>query len=89
MRAPISAAKELAELGFDLVSLATNHTMNFGAKGIPGHDPVARCSRRQARRLRRIPIRGHSPAGAYSRGSVGSLLQFLFGPATRGQCDGG
>jgi poly-gamma-glutamate capsule biosynthesis protein CapA/YwtB (metallophosphatase superfamily) len=34
MRAPVSAAKELAELGFDLVSLAMNHAMDFGAEGM-------------------------------------------------------
>ncbi|MDQ0771699.1 poly-gamma-glutamate capsule biosynthesis protein CapA/YwtB (metallophosphatase superfamily) [Streptomyces aurantiacus] len=34
MRAPASGAAELAELGFDLVSLAMNHAMDYGADGM-------------------------------------------------------
>lgn len=34
MRAPTSGAAELAELGFDLVSLATNHALDWGAAGM-------------------------------------------------------
>jgi len=34
MRAPTSGAAELAELGFDLVSLAMNHALDFGADGM-------------------------------------------------------
>jgi poly-gamma-glutamate synthesis protein (capsule biosynthesis protein) len=34
MRAPVAGAAELAGLGFDLVSLATNHAMDFGAEGM-------------------------------------------------------
>ncbi|MDO0929646.1 CapA family protein [Streptomyces sp. TG1A-8] len=34
MRAPTTGAAELAELGFDLVSLAMNHAMDFGADGM-------------------------------------------------------
>lgn len=39
MRAPTSSASELAELGFDLMSLAMNHAMDFGADGM--RDTVA------------------------------------------------
>ncbi|WP_432827290.1 CapA family protein [Dactylosporangium sp. CA-092794] len=34
MRAPVSGAAELAALGFDLVSLAMNHAMDYGADGM-------------------------------------------------------
>ena len=34
MRAPTSGAAELADLGFDLVSLATNHALDYGADGM-------------------------------------------------------
>jgi poly-gamma-glutamate capsule biosynthesis protein CapA/YwtB (metallophosphatase superfamily) len=34
MRAPTSGATELAALGFDLVSLAMNHAMDYGADGM-------------------------------------------------------
>lgn len=34
MRAPISGAAELAEFGFDLVSLAMNHALDYGADGM-------------------------------------------------------
>ncbi|MFC8566914.1 CapA family protein [Streptomyces sp. NPDC057245] len=34
MRTPKSGAAELAELGFDLVSLATNHALDYGAAGM-------------------------------------------------------
>ncbi len=34
MRAPVSGAEELAALGFDLVSLAMNHALDFGADGM-------------------------------------------------------
>src|SRR4051794_18623422 len=34
MRAPTTGAAELAELGFDLVSLAMNHAMDYGAAGM-------------------------------------------------------
>jgi poly-gamma-glutamate synthesis protein (capsule biosynthesis protein) len=34
MRAPMSGAAELAEFGFDLVSLAMNHAMDYGADGM-------------------------------------------------------
>ncbi|MFK0249152.1 CapA family protein [Amycolatopsis azurea] len=34
MRAPASGAGELAALGFDLVSLATNHALDFGVEGM-------------------------------------------------------
>lgn len=34
MRAPASGAAELAAFGFDLVSLAMNHAMDFGAEGM-------------------------------------------------------
>ncbi|MET0136454.1 MAG: CapA family protein [Kibdelosporangium sp.] len=34
IRAPASGAKELAALGFDLVSLAMNHAMDYGADGM-------------------------------------------------------
>ncbi|MFD2473628.1 CapA family protein [Amycolatopsis silviterrae] len=34
MRAPESGAAELAAFGFDLVSLATNHALDFGAEGL-------------------------------------------------------
>ncbi|GHF19602.1 hypothetical protein GCM10014715_87930 [Streptomyces spiralis] len=34
MRAPTSGAAELADLGFDLVSLAMNHAMDYGADGM-------------------------------------------------------
>ena len=34
MRAPASGAEELAALGFDLVSLAMNHAMDYGADGM-------------------------------------------------------
>lgn len=34
MRAPTSGAAELAALGFDLMSLATNHAMDYGADGM-------------------------------------------------------
>lgn len=34
MRAPTSGAAELAALGFDVVSLAMNHAMDFGAEGM-------------------------------------------------------
>jgi len=33
MRAPTAGGAELAALGFDVVSLATNHAMDFGAEG--------------------------------------------------------
>jgi hypothetical protein len=39
MRAPISGAAELAELGFDLVSLAMNHALDYGVEGM--RDTVA------------------------------------------------
>jgi capsule synthesis protein PGA_cap len=39
MRAPTSGAEELAALGFDLVSLAMNHAMDYGADGM--RDTVA------------------------------------------------
>lgn len=34
MRTPPAGALELAEFGFDLVSLATNHAMDYGAEGM-------------------------------------------------------
>ncbi|MEV6621919.1 CapA family protein [Amycolatopsis sp. NPDC051106] len=34
MRAPVAGAAELAALGFDLVSLATNHALDFGSEGL-------------------------------------------------------
>jgi Bacterial capsule synthesis protein PGA_cap len=34
MRAPVSGATELAALGFDLMSLATNHALDYGADGM-------------------------------------------------------
>jgi poly-gamma-glutamate synthesis protein (capsule biosynthesis protein) len=34
MRAPTSSAGELAAFGFDLVSLATNHALDYGAEGM-------------------------------------------------------
>ncbi|WP_067892722.1 CapA family protein [Actinomadura chibensis] len=34
MRAPASGARELAAFGFDLVSLATNHALDYGAEGM-------------------------------------------------------
>lgn len=34
MRAPVSGAAELSALGFDIVSLATNHALDYGAEGM-------------------------------------------------------
>jgi len=34
MRAPTSGAAELADMGFDLVSLAMNHALDYGAEGM-------------------------------------------------------
>lgn len=34
MRTPVSGAAELAALGFDIVSLATNHALDYGAEGM-------------------------------------------------------
>jgi poly-gamma-glutamate synthesis protein (capsule biosynthesis protein) len=34
MRAPVSGAREIAAFGFDLMSLATNHALDYGAEGM-------------------------------------------------------